>query len=583
MKLLCALCFLCATAANCVALDREAFTFTHYNLDLRLEPEQQRMGVRGKITLRNDSSSPQKNAVLQISSSLAWRSIQIGAKPVQYVTQPYESDIDHTGELSEAIVTLPREIAPKSEVEVEIGYEGVIPLDTARLTRIGVPKEVAAHTDWDQISASFTTVRGVGHVVWYPVAMEAASLSEGGELFERMGRWRTREEQSEVKINIRYAPPGAVRTPTLFCSGKGNVLYEEMGQAQLITAECSFQPPGLNEPFFLLGNYATLNRSAVNIHYLGGHESAAENFGLASDLAAPFVSEWFGTPKTKVEIFDLTDPSSAPFESDTTWLTPLVNSDSRTVQTGLIHSLTHAAFPSMRLWIFEGVAHFAQALHIERQDGRRSALDYLGSFLAQVQQAEKKLPEAAAPNAAQASVSQSLPATGHALVSSSDPVFYRSKAAYVWWMLRDLVGDDALKKTFAAYHADQDNDPSYMPKLIQAQTKRDLGWFFDDWVYHNRGLPDFLVASVYSTKSGQGYLVTVTVENSGAAGAEMPVTLKFVGGQVTQRLEVRGKASASVRFTVSGAAQEVEVNDGSVPEADMTNNVYTVDAPAPKP
>ena len=55
------------------ALDREAFTFTNYDLNVRVEPEQQRLAVRGKITLRNDSSAPQKNLTLQISSSLKWR------------------------------------------------------------------------------------------------------------------------------------------------------------------------------------------------------------------------------------------------------------------------------------------------------------------------------------------------------------------------------------------------------------------------------------------------------------------------------------------------------------------------------
>ena len=80
----------------------------NYNLDVRIEPEQQRLAVRGKITLRNDSASPQKNLTLQISSSLDWRSIQLEGKPVQFVSQPYTSDIDHTGALSEAIVTLPQ-------------------------------------------------------------------------------------------------------------------------------------------------------------------------------------------------------------------------------------------------------------------------------------------------------------------------------------------------------------------------------------------------------------------------------------------------------------------------------------------
>ena len=117
------ICVVCACASASLALDREAFTISKYDLEIRLEPEQQRLGARGKITLRNDSVHPQKIAALQISSSLNWRSIRVDGKAVQFVSQPYTSDIDHTGALSEAIVTLPVEIKPKDSVDLEIGYE----------------------------------------------------------------------------------------------------------------------------------------------------------------------------------------------------------------------------------------------------------------------------------------------------------------------------------------------------------------------------------------------------------------------------------------------------------------------------
>ena len=84
------------------------------------------------------------------------------------------------------------------------------------------------------------------------------------------------------------------------------------------------------------------------------------------------------------------------------------------------------------------------------------------------------------------------------LVNTYDEELYRSKAMCVWWMLRDMVGDPALKKALASYRPEQDTEPSYMQRLIQAQTQRDLGWFFDDWVNRDRGLPDFKVASAFS-------------------------------------------------------------------------------------
>ena len=123
MKFFHACCVLWSLAVQVRALDREAFTFTNYSLEVRVEPEQQRLAVRGNITLRNDSATAQKNLSLQISSSLGWRSIQLDGKPVQFVSQPYASDIDHTGALSEALVTLPKEVPPKGTVDLEIGYE----------------------------------------------------------------------------------------------------------------------------------------------------------------------------------------------------------------------------------------------------------------------------------------------------------------------------------------------------------------------------------------------------------------------------------------------------------------------------
>jgi len=140
-----------------------------------------------------------------------------------------------------------------------------------------------------------------------------------------------------------------------------------------------------------------------------------------------------------------------------------------------------------------------------------------------------------------------------------------------------MVGDQALKRALASYHPDEDKEPSYMPRLIQAQTQRDLEWFFDDWVYRDRGLPDFKIETAYTRKTlPQGYMLTITVSNIGMAGAEVPLTVKFAGGEVTKRLVVRGKNNAAIRVEVPKPPEEIVVNDGSVPESDTTNNLFKV-------
>src|SRR5579863_8172762 len=55
-----ALCVLCLPVLHAVARDREAFSITNYDLNLQIDSEQHRLGVRGNITLRNDTTTPQK-------------------------------------------------------------------------------------------------------------------------------------------------------------------------------------------------------------------------------------------------------------------------------------------------------------------------------------------------------------------------------------------------------------------------------------------------------------------------------------------------------------------------------------------
>ena len=568
------LCFLFSAAVNAFCIDREAFTFTSYDLNVRIEPEQQRLGVRGKITLRNDSLTLQKTAVLQISSSLSWRSITAGGKPLQFVLQPYTSDIDHTGALSEAIVTLPEAVAPKAAVELEVAYEGVVVLDATRLTRIGAPEAQANSSDWDEINPKFTAVRGLGYVTWYPIAAEAASLSDGKSLFEVQARWKARSANSTMHLQLTVSndqdePPELMINATT-CPVAHEVRHE-------FAADCTYRQLASVVPTFVVADYEVVARAGIAVHFLRGHDASAAHYADLAEKIGPFITDWFGPPRHVAETADLADPDAAPFESESLLLTPSANLDSEGAGLMAAHQLTHAAFSSARPWINEGLAHFAQALYVEHVNGRSSALDYLATHRSAFSVAEKT-------DQRQATTPRQEDEVNRSLVNTNDEELYRSKAMCVWWMLRDMLGDQALKKALAAYHPEQDKEPSYMPRLIQAQTQRDLEWFFDDWIYRDRGLPDFKVASAFTRQTlPDGYILTITVDNLGAAGAEVPLKVKFDGGEITKRLVVRGKSNGVIRVPVPKQPEEITVNDGSVPESDVTNNTFKIEAnDAPK-
>jgi hypothetical protein len=562
-----------APVLDAVALDREAFSFPNYDLKLQIEPDQHRLGARGRITLRNDSSTPQKIAVLQISSSLDWRSISLsgpaGNQPVQFVRQPYTSDIDHSGSLSEAIVTLPQEIAPRATVDLDIAYEGVVVMDATRLTRIGTPQDAAMSTDWDEIDESFTALRGVGHVIWYPIATEVANLSEESDLFEVLARWKNREADAKTHLEVQVTFHGDL--PQILASGlKCETISSEQTDAEgLLVAGCETQPLRRDPAALVMAHYETKGNSALEVHFLPHHDAAAEIFLAQAEKIAPLIADWFGPEHERARVADLPDASAAPFEGGGLLLMALGNRDAQPAGLAAAHQLTHASFISFRPWIEEGLAHFAQALYLEHEKGRQAALDYMALH----RSAFTELPPlAAAP--------RSDDEVNHALVNTLREELYRSKAMCVWWMLRDMIGDAALKKAIAAYHPEQDKDPSYMPRLLSAETRRDLEWFFDDWVYRDRGLPDFKVESAFARKTmTDSFMLTVTVDNLGTAGAEVPVLIKLAKGEVTRRMEVHAKSKTTVRFETPSAPEEIRLNDGSVPESDLSNNSFKVAAP----
>jgi hypothetical protein len=435
-KFLCAW-FMVAGCAASFALDRNAFTFANYDLTLRLEPEQARLGVRGKIVLRNDSTTPQKNLSLQISSSLAWRSIQSEGTSLDFVSQPYTSDIDHTGSLSEAIVSLEKEIPPKGTLELEIGYEGTIPLDATRLVRMGVPKELAGHTDWDQISSASTTVRGIGYVAWYPVAIEAANLAEGNSVFDAIQHWKLRSSSSAMRVHLCSYPSREDNSQA--------ALMNDVPAKNSSSGKCGehvFAPLGLTVPVFASGSYSIAKGETGETRFLADHNVAAGVYQSASDRVAAFVTEWFGAPKRKVFVVELSDPKAAPFESGDMLLAPL-NFNADSAESTAVHQLTHAASPSSRPWIYEGLAHFAQALYVEKQKGREAALEFMDASREQIVEREKAI--VAEKNANSAS--------DESLINTSSEEFVRSKAMYVWWMLRDMLGEAPVKSVITSYMA----------------------------------------------------------------------------------------------------------------------------------
>jgi hypothetical protein len=577
-----------ATAMPALAIEREAFTISCYQLEVQVDRTAHVIAVTGKLTLRNDSSTPQRLAALQVSSSLTWNAIALDDKPVQWLGDNYTSDIDHSGSLSEVIVTLPREVAPAATVTLDVQYGGTVTQDATRLTRVGAPVDVAARNDWDEISDSFTAVRGLGYVAWYPVAIEAASLSDGNAVFDAIARWKHRHDRSE--FNAAFAiDAGDGKQPLRLATnmagtGEGKLVAEVSAGKTSYQLVATSSADGLGEtvPTFAVANYVELVRPTVTLFHLADHTSLARDYALAAEANDPLLRDWLGEPTQPPSIVELTNPNANPWQNGPALFTPFREAPTATLQLLLLPAQVAARFHSAHAWIQNGMERFLQTVTVERRSGRPAALEFLDQYREPLVQAEKM----AHPKAGDAKKSRlDNNAADNTLLNTNDELYLRGKGGFVFWMLRDMTGNEAMQRAVSAYHSGADKDPSYFQRLLQASAKRDLEWFFDDWVYRDRGLPEFHVESAYTrpllSEVNKSFLVTATIQNQGGAGAEVPVVIQTPSGDKSVRVVVKAGDKGTGRIEVPTAPDKITVNDGSVPEANLGNNVYEIPAKQP--
>jgi Peptidase family M1 domain len=558
--------------------ERASLTFTAYDLDAHIIPAQSQLSIHAGFTVKNSGKEPLARLVFQISSSLHWESFAMQSagrvSPLSFAVQIIDTDADHTGKATEAVVSLPEPLQPGASLDLTSFFSGEVTQSAERLERIGAPLDQAARADWDQISPERTALRGFGNVLWYPTAAPPVFLGDGAKLFESVGQTKLQQAAATVRLRLTVEYLGDAPDAAFFCGRREKLIAVSENQnlpvaesPGVATAEFSERQLGFRAPsLFVTDRAGTVTDNSL-ISAVTDHYDALPNYGAASAKGQPLLNEWMGTGP--LNILTVLDHDGQPFEDDALLVAPMRALAPDVLAPPLVHSLSHAWFGSSHVWLDEGVAEFMSMLWIEQAQGREIAVGRL--------QDEAKTLALAEPAVAK---SASAADEGQSLIRASDEVYYRTKAAAVLWMLRSLVGDDALKRALRTYRDDKlDSDPKEFQRVVERLAKRDLAWFFDDWVYRDRGLPDLSIASVTPRAldqigdKGSGWLVAVEVRNDGDAAAEVPVTVRSGTLTATQQLRIPGRSSSSTRIVFEGTPNEVLVNDGSVPE--VTASVHT--------
>jgi hypothetical protein len=546
-----------AAATKVTDAERSAVTFTAYDLNVHLTPHAQSLEVHARVTVRNDGNAALKEIPLQLSSTLHFEAIGVGGKRVEFTQAMVNSDVDHSGQLREAAVPLEEALAPKASLTLDVDYGGEIPVNAMRLTAIGTPGVAAEASDWDRISDEFTGLRGFGNVVWYPVSSVPAMFGDGDKVFGEIGRQKLRSEDATVALHITEEffsePPNVAVLDGHFVAMDKPVAMPSATFPGVVTCSLPKGRLGFRAPSIFLAQRVASQNAHLRIYARDADQTDAQGYETAETMVEPLVQQWLGAkPEAMLTVIDLPEADDAPAETGDLLLTPLAATAPENVAPAIAHGLTHAFFHSPYEWLNEGVASFVDALWIESTQGQTTALERLNAERPALTLAEPGTPGEG---------------SGEDLLHASDAIYYRTKAAYVLWMLRDAAGEKPLQAALSAYDPAKDTHPEYFEQLLEQQSGKDLKWFFDDWVYHDRGLPDLSIAGVYPGVSAHGQtLLAIDLANDGYAAVEVPLTVTAGGSSVTERVQIPGHTKITHRMLVTGPATEIDLNDGSVPE-----------------
>jgi hypothetical protein len=574
--------------------ERRAVTFTELDLDVHLRPTEHHIAVRAILAVRNDGKAPLTRIPLQISSSLTWERIRVQGSDAAFTVATLNSDTDHTGQLHEASIPLATPLEPGARAQIDAYYSGDIVPDARRLLAIGAPDEAALHSDWDEIGAELTGLRGFGNVVWYPVSSVPAILGDGARVFDEIGEHKRRLVGARFQLEcvVEYSgeqAPAVVMVngrvaPITIVKGNGSDV-PSVAQARIGPVTLGFEAPSL----FVAARTAHPGPN-LTLFTLPGDDAAVDAWMKAASDVTPFLKSWLGDhAQSQLTVLDLPDAHDAPFEAGSMLVAPIRAAAPEQLQGVMVHALAHAFIASSATapaWLDEGLATFLGVLWTERQHGRDEALKSL---------------EAARPALALVEPSSPGEGAGQPLALADSPAYYRTKAVYVLLMLRDIAGDEALRSALRdtalrntliagsvpnAQAADagksglhnQERRNHLEAQLAKAGDSRDLSWFFADWVDADKGLPDLAIESVFPTvATPDSYLVAVNVVNNGYAAAEVPITVRSHSTSVTERILIPARGKASRRILILGKPTEVQLNDGTVPETQASVHITSLD------
>jgi aminopeptidase N len=222
----------------------------------------------------------------------------------------------------------------------------------------------------------------------------------------------------------------------------------------------------------------------------------------------------------------------------------------------VIHEIAHQWFGNAvtesdwdDVWLSEGFATYFTLLYIEHAYGRDEFLQGLASSRRSVMAYDSLHPNYTI-------VHDNLQRMED--VTSSQTY---QKGSWTLHMLRGVIGTEAFQRGIRSYYRNHFNGNATTADFrreMEAASGRDLGWFFDQWLYK----PGRLKLAGTWTWDAQAKAVRVALEQvqSGGALIRMPIDVAvYTAGQPTATMQRVDVSAKSQTFTIPAASEPAEV------------------------
>jgi aminopeptidase N len=355
------------------------------------------------------------------------------------------------------------------------------------------------------------------------VSDESAFLLYGGKWFPSNGLYRDKANL-HLKVN---APAGWTAVTDL---------------AKVADGFASSQPSYWGT--LAAGNYSAVNvktdRAEISVNTLRADANAVKATAEAVGKMFDYYTEKFGPPpSTNFRIVEVQGANWSAQSSVGMLLVPSSGIRKDFDADALSFAIAHQWFPmkfsvkdqNSDAWLGDGMAQFASLMYFEKTLTPAEAQTHIHTALVRALGFE-----------ANTTVRQ-------AGTLDKDSPEYRAlvqyKGAYVFRMLRWIVGDETFDKILARYAQQFQNAPvstEAFQKLASDVAGGDLGYFFEEWV-NGSGVPEFkLDYTIYREKNG--YKVDGTVKQD-LDLFRMPVEFQVLtdGDPEFSRVDVAGESS----------------------------------------